>query len=216
MVAMRYLVPIRKLIRDIYEAGYYRFDPFYRYWGQHTSASIARMIDVIEDNKDDDYIKNYMPITGVEDDVVLFCKISENDAVGLCLERRQQFSQAELKQLKEVFPLLTGLVRSHNRITCLTPVECSSSNMPPVNFSEAFSGFLPDVLTPRERQIIRLVLIGFDNAAISRRLGVSIGTIKNHRKRIHTKIDVTSEREMFSMFLGYLSNLDPSELALVE
>jgi len=74
-----------------------------------------------------------------------------------CLERRQQFSQAELKQLIEVFPLLTGLVRSHNRIACLSPVESSSSNMPPVNFSEAFSGFLPDVLTPRERQIIRLV-----------------------------------------------------------
>ena len=203
----------RTLIRDVYEAGYYRFDPFYRYWQANVKPGVARMNDIVEDKTDNDYIENFMPITGVEDDVVLFCQISTETAIGLCLERRKPFSSSELKKLDKVFPLFNGLAHSHSRIAGIDKSENSQGGLAPINFGEAFSEFLPGELTPRERQIVRLVLVGFDNASISRRLGVSVGTIKNHRKRIHAKIDITSERELFSLFLSYLTKIDPSELA---
>lgn len=52
-------------------------------------------------------------------------------------------------------------------------------------------------LTQRERQIVTLTLQGHPIASIAKRLGVSRGTIKNHRLRLYQKLDITTERELF-------------------
>ena len=58
----------------------------------------------------------------------------------------------------------------------------------------------PD-LTAREGEIVRLILDGLSSSAIALRLGISHGTVKNHRARLYGKLAITSERELF---LGYL------------
>ena len=50
-------------------------------------------------------------------------------------------------------------------------------------------------LSARERDIVRLVLAGHPTAGIAKRLGIAPGTVKNHRRRIYDKLDITSERE---------------------
>ena len=42
-----------------------------------------------------------------------------------------------------------------------------------------------------------LTLEGHPIAGIAKRLGVSRGTIKNHRLRLYQKLDITTERELF-------------------
>jgi DNA-binding CsgD family transcriptional regulator len=62
-------------------------------------------------------------------------------------------------------------------------------------------------LTPREQEIVKLILQGFPNSKIAEKLGISTGTIKNHRWRLYYKLDITSERELFLLFLSnMLSN----------
>lgn len=56
-------------------------------------------------------------------------------------------------------------------------------------------------LTPRERQIVRLVMGGASAGEMARRLGLSKGTVKNHRLRIYRKLGVSSERALFLRFL---------------
>lgn len=68
-------------------------------------------------------------------------------------------------------------------------------------------------LTPREKEIVHFVLHGYPNSLIANKLILSIGTIKNHRHRLYYKLDITSERELFSMFITYL--LQP-ELKLLD
>lgn len=65
-------------------------------------------------------------------------------------------------------------------------------------------------LTPREAEIVRLSFVGLPNAAIAKQLGVSVGTVKNHRWRLYYKLDITSEREMFHLFLSTLLSMDSS------
>lgn len=57
-------------------------------------------------------------------------------------------------------------------------------------------------LTDREVDIVRLIVLGHGNAAIAERLGIGVGTVKNHRYRLYGKLDITTERELFSMFLN--------------
>lgn len=59
-------------------------------------------------------------------------------------------------------------------------------------------------LTPRERDIVKLILQGFPNSKIAEQLDISAGTVKNHRWRLYYKLDITSERELFLLFLSDL------------
>lgn len=59
-------------------------------------------------------------------------------------------------------------------------------------------------LTDREVQIVKLVLQGFPTFEIARRLKITVGTVKNHRRRLYQKLDITSERELFLLYLQSL------------
>lgn len=66
-------------------------------------------------------------------------------------------------------------------------------------------------LTPREAEIVRLSFVGLPNLAIAKQLGVSVGTVKNHRWRLYYKLDITTERELFHLFLSTLLSLERSD-----
>jgi DNA-binding CsgD family transcriptional regulator len=59
-------------------------------------------------------------------------------------------------------------------------------------------------LTQRERQIVMLTLEGHPIASIAKRLGVTSGTVKNHRLRLYLKLDITTERELFLIHMKHL------------
>ena len=70
------------------------------------------------------------------------------------------------------------------------------SNLPgndPISLSET----LARQLTPRERDIVQLTLAGYPTISIANRLGLAVGSVKNHRTRIFRKLDITTERELF-------------------
>lgn len=54
-------------------------------------------------------------------------------------------------------------------------------------------------LTPRECEILRHGLRGLSTAAIAKRLDIGAGTVRNHKHRLYSKLDVTSEREITSL-----------------
>ena len=56
-------------------------------------------------------------------------------------------------------------------------------------------------LTPRETEITAFVMLGFPNDMIAKKLGISHGSVKNHRYRLYQKLDITTERELFSLIL---------------
>lgn len=65
-----------------------------------------------------------------------------------------------------------------------------------------------DQLTDREISICQLMLRGFPSASIADRLGIAVGTVKNHRKSIYRKLDITTERELFLLLLNGIGALN--------
>lgn len=74
----------------------------------------------------------------------------------------------------------------------------------PSDLDAALESFGGDMLSRRERQITRLVFTGYASCHIAETLGISEATVKNIRKRLYYKMDVTSERELFALFLEHL------------
>ena len=54
-------------------------------------------------------------------------------------------------------------------------------------------------LSTREREVVDLLLLGCSSDAIALRLGISRHTVKDHRKNIFRKLDITALAELFAL-----------------
>lgn len=88
-------------------------------------------------------------------------------------------------------------------------IEGRSRDHISTTFDQAVAHFCEShSFTPREAQIFRLALMGFPNSSIAKRLEISVGTVKNHRWRLYSKLDITTERELFLLFLDHVVGSD--------
>ena len=60
------------------------------------------------------------------------------------------------------------------------------------------------MLTERESQVINLVLHGHSTKTIAEKLSISVETVKLHRKHAYAKLEVSSQAELFYLFLDAL------------
>lgn len=75
----------------------------------------------------------------------------------------------------------------------------------PASLREGIGRFLNTLpLTPQQREVLKFVLRGHPSSRIALQLGLSEGTVRNYRKAIHDRLDVTTEREIFQLLLNYL------------
>jgi FixJ family two-component response regulator len=58
-------------------------------------------------------------------------------------------------------------------------------------------------LTPRERQVLELVVAGKLNKTIADTLGISIKTVELHRSNMMGKLGVRNVPDLVKLFLGY-------------
>ena len=68
-----------------------------------------------------------------------------------------------------------------------------------------FRNFGRSLLTPREREVVGLVLRGHSSVSIAKVLDVATGTVKIHRRNIYSKLGISSQAQLFSLFLSMLS-----------
>ena len=69
--------------------------------------------------------------------------------------------------------------------------------LPPVDGS-VFEPGGPDVLTPREADVLELIQAGRSNAEIAHILNVGIETVRTHARRVYRKLGVSTRRELRS------------------
>ncbi len=58
----------------------------------------------------------------------------------------------------------------------------------------------PDILTPREAEVMDLLRSGRSNAEIAQALHVSIETVRTHARRIYRKVGVKTRRELRALY----------------
>ena len=72
----------------------------------------------------------------------------------------------------------------------------------------ALSVFGNSVLTRREAEIMRLYLYGHDTQTIGERLDISAHTVATHRKNAYARLDITSQSQLFSLFINAIYCFD--------
>ena len=190
-----------------YLDGYYRFDPFYRMCLRESPQGVHLLAEHVAANAGGRRYGSFLAGAAILDDVVLMLPMA-GATMALSWDRScEPFPESAIADLREAAPLALALNRAHGaRFGGAGQGEAPPQGgaPSPLAFDEAVAAFLPDSLTPREGEIVGLALNGFDNGAIARRLGISDQVVRNRRRGIYDKLDITSERELFRLFLDHV------------
>jgi DNA-binding CsgD family transcriptional regulator len=199
--------PHRRVMHvDDYQEGPYLLDPFYLAATGDVAPGLWRLSEIAPDRfYQGEYFRSYYARTGLAEEVGFLINIHDNLTIILSLMRKdKKFSKAEMKTLKSVWPVVDAACRRHWRDTAtelLDPVPLAD-----MNIERAFRDIGEGVLTPREREVVELTLRGHSADALGKLLGISSGTVRIHRRNIYAKLRISSQGELFSVFISALAN----------
>jgi DNA-binding CsgD family transcriptional regulator len=107
------------------------------------------------------------------------------------------FSDAHVERLRQIHPVVTAVIRRYWQ-------KQADAGEPDSRIDTAFENFGKAQLSARERDVVRFVLQGHSSESIGLHLGISVTTVKTHRKNAYAKLDISTQSELLSLFLKTL------------
>lgn len=192
---------------DRYLAGPYLLDPLYQLAIQTRKPIACRFRDAIPDRfRSSEYYRQYYERTHLRDELDFLVPAAPDAKLVLVIGRfHKRFSKRELGRIQSIeaiiFQAMSGIwaswhgpaqeqirdVNLHRRLT-----HCLAS-------------FGASTLTRRERQITQLLLRGHSAKSVARELRIAPGTVMVHKRNLFAKLGITSQYELFSLFIEELS-----------
>jgi len=197
----------RREATEIYIRGAYLLDPFFVASEGMAADCVRRLRDVQTDGfRQTDYFRSYYVRTGLVDEISFYARCENSSFLAVSIGRYSEsspFSQRDYNRARFFLPVVAALVRRQwGGEIALEPAGDHRSGgdealpLPRLLAHEPFA-----VLTAREREIVALMLRGHSSKSMAQVVGISTGTVKNHRKNIYRKLSVHSQSELFARFL---------------
>jgi len=190
-----------------YANGPYLLDPFYRAATDPKVIGVRQLRRMAPDQfYSSEYFRQHYGLTKIRDEVGIVCRPAGSAAIVISFTRPMEspaFGRRDLKAIHDAEPVIRLLIERNWSNARLSSRETDGEPVDPINAT--LNRMTGGVLTPREIEITSLILRGHSSAAIADALNIAEGTVKIHRKNIHQKLDISSQSELFSMFIFHLS-----------
>jgi len=105
--------------------------------------------------------------------------------------------------LEHVYPIVSSAIRKHFEFA---PQDFDIASANPSQESR-FQDFGKRLLTDREQGIVKLILTGHSSKSIALILNISLSTVKTHRRNIYNKFQISSQAELFNLFVHHLMDM---------
>ncbi len=186
---------------DVFVKGAFLLDPYYLAATRDRRTGVFRLRDLSPTGfRDSEYYKTWYRDSNFQDECGFIIPIGEQGFVNIALGKtapRASFSKRECKVLEDIYPTVKALCQQH--------WERGNGNGEGVNLRaqlhSALESFGSSLLTERETQVINLVLHGHSTKTVAEKLSISMETVKLHRKHAYAKLEVSSQAELFYLFL---------------
>ncbi|OOV90561.1 helix-turn-helix transcriptional regulator [Pseudomonas sp. MF4836] len=189
-----------------YLNGLYLLDPFFQACREGYPSGLYRLEEVAPDHfRQSEYFLNYFHDNVLEDELQLILQIPEGGTLSLSLGMQRLFSAEEVGQLTTFAAWVLPLMQQHWQQSAVRALPAPAEEMAS-QIRDALSHFGCGVLSDRELEIARLILRGFSSKAMAERLKISPDTIKVHRRHLYAKLDISSQPELFSLFIQSLGH----------
>jgi DNA-binding CsgD family transcriptional regulator len=201
----------RAEVVDRYLDEAYLLDPFYVAYRDHAPCDALRLNDVAPDRfQQSTYFKQYYHSIRLRDEMAILIDLPAGKHLFYSIGRlidEPRFTAREITEFRRVLPIFSALNRRHfvHETYNSGPAE---EGVPAEEIDAALARFGTDHLTEREREIASLILKGHSSKSIARIISISPGTVKIHRKNMYRKLQISSQSELFSLFLSALSGIE--------
>ncbi len=193
---------------DSYLEGPFQEDPFYQTSVGRPKSKLYRLDRVTAGRlEQSDYYQNYYADTGTVDECVFLARLESGAALNLSIMRLPEhgsFNEEEYSALYLMAEPISELLKTHSEHP-----EFAKRHLiqPEIDFqvNTAFRTFGSSMLSPREKDVLELMLRGYGTDTTAERLVIAVETVRRHRKSIYKKLDVSSQTDLFSLFINTLS-----------
>ncbi|NVK40726.1 MAG: helix-turn-helix transcriptional regulator [Oceanospirillaceae bacterium] len=200
--------PLRRAVVDSYVQGPYLLDPWYELVKRQASGGLYMLKEVAPDNFfSSEYYLTYYRDTRLKNEAVYLVPLDD----GAQLQISMGFYSTALggsvvQALRTIEPLILSLSRRHwGPGSALAGDGNAERAAVHHRVSSVFQSFGASVLTERERQLALMILRGYSLKASAESLGIAMGTVKVHCKNLYQKLGITSQAELFSLFIDALT-----------
>ena len=196
----------RRHYLDRYLAGPYLLDPLYQLAMQRDKPTLCRFRDALPDRfRSSEYYRQYCDRTHLRDEMDFLLEVSPATTLAFVVGRRtRQFSRAELQRLELIEPTVQaciGQVWQRQNGSRQRGGQAADVHR---RLTDCFEHFGESVLTDRERQISQLLLRGHSSKSVARELDIAPGTVMVHKRNLFSKLGISSQYELFSLFIDDL------------
>ncbi|WP_164735641.1 response regulator transcription factor [Marinobacter sp. NP-4(2019)] len=202
---------LRKSHIDSYFSGAYLLDPFCIAFSDGLSPGFYHLSEIAPDDfYQSDYYRTYYSEASLVDDAYFLIAPSEDVQLSLGigrLEPHAPFTRRELDRLRSLNSVIQGAML-HYWQSVIEPRPRTEPVTLRSQVESAFHNFGRSILTEREREVALLLLRGHSSKSAAQRLDISPDTVQMHRKNLYAKLDLSSQSELFSLFIAALSHAD--------
>jgi DNA-binding CsgD family transcriptional regulator len=197
----------RGVFVDDYLKGQYLLDPFFKACDRQVDTGLYRLRDIAPDRfYQSEYYRSYYIQTGLSEEICYTFYLPKGVAVAISLMRsgeRSRFSAREFRMLDSIAPIVVSLAQRHwqdvpDRFD-LEAVD-DEPHQDRALIENTVSTLFSQRITPRETQVVAQVLEGHSSDSIATNLGISVGTVRIHRRNIYAKLQISSQQELFAIF----------------
>ncbi|MEB8385773.1 LuxR C-terminal-related transcriptional regulator [Rhodobacteraceae bacterium KMM 6894] len=203
------------IVIDKYILGPYLLDPLYDEVQRGRKGGLAKLSAIAPDEfrKTEYYERHYLR-TRITDEIGFFMGLPNDVTAVLSITRRNGsagFTPDDYARLSDAADLITALGKRHWADLYLRFADADlaagargAAPLGPVE--EMLRSLQRDTLSDRQAEVIGYLLKGHSNTSISLHLGISAETVKVHRRNAYANLGISSQAELFSIFIDHLSS----------
>lgn len=199
---------------DRFIKGAFLLDPYYLSATKRNKRGFYHLNELAPNGfQQSEYYRTYYKSSGLTDECGYLIQLGDSgkNFVNISLGRinlSEPFSSEHLHSFAEIAPLVDALVKYHWHAE---EFELTAQNDLRGKLEAALECFGKSVLTERESQMVQMILHGYSTKAISPRLNISVETVKLHRKNAYAKLDISTQGELFHLFIDSLMSIENYE-----
>ena len=195
----------RSAMQAHYFAGAYLLSPFYLRWiADPLQDYLGRLADIVPKGFFDSvYYRDYYGRSGLNDEMSYLIPLSAQTAILFSLGRSEAlplFSELEKTELDAVYPIIVRAIQRHASLVTLP-----TSTRLKVWLDDGVKLFGQSLLTEREQHVVQMMLQGHSSKSCAKVLAISPTTERVHRRNIYTKLNISSQAELFKLFFAAIS-----------
>ncbi|WP_209015004.1 helix-turn-helix transcriptional regulator [Roseibium limicola] len=199
---------VHEKLESDYVSGIYLLDPYHALHVEKAPAGLYRLKDIAPDHfQRNEYFASYYQRTTLIDEIAFIAYPSDGVSVHVCLGRDlssgRRFSGRDLLMAERLAPIVCGLIQQ--RWSGLTSSGDYSEEKVTNLLIASGERLLGVKLSPRQAEVALLILRGHSSVSIGLRLGISFQTVKVIRKQLYRKCSISSQAELFSLFMPLLA-----------